>query len=288
MRIASGLGPLVGPYDGVISDLWGVVHDGRTPYPGAAACLARLRAEGRRVVLLSNAPRPSADVALRLGEMGIDARHYDAVVTSGEVTIEALNGGTDAAHRALGPRYHHLGPERDLGLVRAIDRAAVPLAEADFIVATGLLHDERETAEDYRAMFAGAIGRGLPLVCANPDVVVVRGTELVPCAGALAALYETMGGRVIRHGKPEPGAFRAALARLPGVAPQRVVMLGDGPDTDLKGAEAAGLDAIWVVGGIHAADVGCRPGEPLDEGRVAGFMAARGRRPVAAVPALVW
>ena len=288
--ILEGMAALVDRYDAFLCDLWGAVHDGVRPYPDAPDCLERLRLAGRPVILLSNAPRPAASVAERLDAMGVFAgRHYDSILTSGDATAAALNEPPDADHAALGRRFWHLGPGRDAGLVAALrGRETVEPAAAEFILASGLMDDDTETPDHYRDAFAAAIGRGLTLVCANPDIVVVRGTDLVWCAGALARLYEEMGGRVLRHGKPYRGVFDLALARLGGVARGRVAMLGDGPETDLAGAEAAGLDAVWIAGGIHADDVGCPPGGPLDPAATRAFLQARGRRPVAAVAALRW
>ena len=277
-----GISEVAADYDLFIFDLWGVVHDGVTVYPGAADCLRRLRQMGARVVLLSNAPRPSNSVAGHLAEMGVASDLYDWLLTSGEATANSL--------AALDPRpaYFHLGPVRNQSTLDACRGREVALDEAELILCTGLFDDEVDQAADYRNMLQGAIERDLPLICANPDLVVMRGAEMVPCAGAVAALYEELGGEVRRFGKPYPEIFDLLFAASPHIPRDRAVMVGDGLATDIQGARRAGIDAIWITGGIHADDVGWCPDGRFDAGRMRRFAEQSGERPRAALASLRW
>ena len=272
-----GLSEFIGPFEAVLCDLWGCVHDGLRPYPGAVDALRRLRAGGRRAILLSNAPRPHDSVALQLDRMGVPADCWDAIVTSGDATAVEFN------RSFAGRRYWRVGPERDEELFRLLEGEAVPPERAELIVATGLVDDEAEKSNDYQALFAPFVKAGKPLVCANPDIVVNRGTKLLECAGALAELYERMGGVAHRYGKPHPPIYRLALERL-GLSKEKVLAIGDGLPTDVAGAEAFGIHCAWVAGGIHASDLGPEP-TPESVAMVAG---AAGRTPTYALPALVW
>jgi HAD superfamily hydrolase (TIGR01459 family) len=289
IRILDRLADFVPRYRGVLCDLWGAVHDGIRPYPGAVDCLLAIRREGIKVVLLSNAPRPSWQVQGFLTRMGVPADAYDEILTSGDATAAALNLRDDPEHAALGRRYYNLGPDRSVSLLEAITEAkAAPFDDAEFILNSGMVDDESETLDDYRPLLARALGRGLPMVCANPDRIVNRGERLVPCAGLLAEAYEAMGGRVLYHGKPHPDIYLRALEMLEMDRPE-TVMLGDGLPTDIEGAKRFGIDSIWIAGGIHAEDVGYRPGDAhLDGARVEAFCRREGRVPTAAVPSLTW
>lgn len=268
----------IGPYRAVLSDLWGCVHDGIAPYPGAVDALRALRRSGRKVVLISNAPRPGDAVAGQLERMGVSADCWDAIVTSGDATVEGFNAAF------AGRRYWRLGPERDAPLFGLLAGEAVPAESAEVIVSTGLFDDEKERSEDYRAKFELFVKLGRPFVCANPDIVVNRGERLLECAGALAQLYEEIGGRVHLYGKPHEPIYRLAMQRLGGIAKSEVLAIGDGLPTDVAGAWAFGIDSAWIAGGIHAADLGPEP----DPAAVARVAAASGFRPTFAVPALVW
>lgn len=268
----------IGPYSAVLSDLWGCVHDGIAPYPDAVEALRALRASGRKVVLISNAPRPWGAVAGQLERMGVGADCWDAIVTSGDATVEGFNGAF------AGRPYWRLGPERDAALFGLLDGEPVPPAAAELIVATGLFDDEKEKTEDYRDEFELFAKMGKPFVCANPDIVVNRGDRLLECAGALARLYAELGGQVHLYGKPHEPIYRLAMARLGGLPKARVIAIGDGLPTDVAGARAFGLDSAWIAGGIHAADLGPEP----DPAAVARVVDAAGFRPTYAIPALVW
>lgn len=251
----TGLSELAAAYGAIICDIWGVVHDGQKAFEPACEALIRFREGGKPVLLLSNAPRPGGIVQDLLDRLGVPRQAYDAILTSGDLTRSFLEARP-------GVRLYHLGPARDLPLYDRLDLGFVPPEAAQYIVCTGPFDDERESAEDYRARFTEWAGRRTPLICANPDRVVERGPRLIPCAGALAELYEQLGGPVVYFGKPHQEAYRGAfalvdeLARRTGGAGKPILAIGDAIATDLAGAAASGIDALFIAGGIHAALAG--------------------------------
>ncbi len=285
--ILSGMAGLADRYDGFVLDLWGVLHDGGKPYPGAVECLDRLRAAGKRLCLLSNAPRRTASVVSKLEGMGIGRERYDHVMTSGEATHDALRDRPDAFHRDLGRRCFHIGPPRDDDVFEGLGLEMVGTPEeAEFVVNTGI-DDFDETLEDYAPVLRRCAARGLPMVCANPDLVVYVGENLVICAGELARHYETLGGRVAWHGKPHAPVYRRCFDLL-GLDPRRVLAVGDSLRTDVAGANAAGIDAALVTGGIHREELGTAWGEACDPARLGELTRASGHVPQVALPRFVW
>jgi HAD superfamily hydrolase (TIGR01459 family) len=275
--IISGLRDIAPDYDALICDVWGVLHDGMRPHWAAVEALRRFRAERGRVVLLSNAPRPPEDIVRQLAQIGVPADCYDAIVTSGGAARDDL--ASRAAEGTL--KLMHLGPERDHNLYDGLDIDLVGPDKASLVLLSGLYDDETETPEDYKPVLAELKSRLLTMVCANPDVVVPRGGKLVPCAGALARDYESLGGEVVYYGKPHLPIFRVALEAL-GDA-KRVLVIGDGIETDIKGANAAGLDALFIVHGVHAREAGVPTPENL-----ANFFDKKGVKVRAAMGALAW
>lgn len=283
-----GVAPLAARYDGFILDLWGVVHDGIAAYPGAADALARLKAAGKRVLLLSNAPRRVEGIARAMEGMGIPRALYHELVSSGEAAYDALRRRDDSWLQALGARCYLMGPARDRGMVEGLDLTRVArVEEASFILATGVDWDD-DGIELYQPALAAGAERRLPMVCANPDLVVIRGGKRVICAGTLARRYEELGGDVRYFGKPHPPIYRLGLARLGIPDRARIVAVGDSLRTDVAGARAAGLDAVLVTSGIHAEEFGIGPGAAPDPQAIAAACARAGERPVAAIPAFVW
>jgi HAD superfamily hydrolase (TIGR01459 family) len=284
--LISGLSALASRYDALLCDVWGVLHNGREAYPGVADALGNFRAKGGHVLLLSNAPRPSTALPEMFRRLGIPPDVYDGILTSGDATRTYL------ASKALGEACYYIGPDRDLNLFDGTGVTCVDEADAEFILATGPFDDEVEGPEDYRDQFGKLAARKLPFVCANPDIVVERGTKHIYCAGALAALYEELDGEVVYFGKPHRpiyGVARDRLAEIAGapVADARILAIGDGPMTDIMGANDAGIDALFITGGIAAADCGPAPEKP--EGpRVAAVLARAGVAAVGAMPRLVW
>jgi HAD superfamily hydrolase (TIGR01459 family) len=250
LRYVDHLRDLVAEVDVVLSDIWGVVHNGLDAFPEACAALRTLREQGRAVVLITNAPRPADSVQRQLRKLGVADDCYDAIVSSGDLTRNYV------AER-VGQSMFWLGPERDNSIFRELEIGFAPLERADFIVCTGPFDDETETAEDYRAMMGEALARRLVMVCANPDIVVERGDRLVTCAGAIAELYRTLGGEVLFYGKPHRPIYDRAMAiaqqRRGAPTPlARVLAIGDSVRTDLAGAQGFGIECLFVTRGIHA------------------------------------
>ncbi len=287
--VLSGMAPLAGRYDAAILDLWGVLHDGQKPTPGALRCLAEMRAAGWRLVLLSNAPRSLEATRDQIATFGIQPGSYDAIVTSGGLSRTALEARADPWHAKLGRRFYHLGPERDHGLLNGLDYEQVQTPErAHFILNTGLFDDETETAADYGGLLALAKHKNMPMLCANPDRFVHRGAKLVPCAGAIGEAYEAIGGDCHYHGKPFAAAYAACFARLNGVPPARVIAVGDSLATDIKGANIAGIDSVLVLEGLHAAEFGALPGRDADLNAVDSAATRLNARPTAILRSFTW
>lgn len=281
-RFITGLSEIIDGYDGLFVDLWGCVVDGVNAFPEAVSCLRTLRASGRKVVLLTNVPRPSETVRERIESIGVAPDCYDAMVTSGDATIHALNRRDDPAYASFGRRYFHIGANANDPLLQAIDGTeTTDIADADYILVTGFRSRNNETPEIYADVFDAALVRGLPAVCANPDRQSSHGDRIVYRAGAVAEAYERRGGTVHYHGKPDAGIYRLGFAHLGGVDPRRVLMIGDNLATDIAGARNAGLDALWIAGGLHAEEIGLDPHAPLDPERIAEVLAAAGSTPEA-------
>src|ERR1700754_5229360 len=250
LRFVEGLRDLVADKNVGLSDIWGVVHNGLEAFPEACEALHAFRQQGGTVILITNAPRPADSVQRQLRKLGVADATYDAIVSSGDLTRHFV-----ADHP--GRKVFWLGPERDTSIHRGLDPVLAPLEEADYIVCTGLMDDETESAEDYRPMMKQALERKLPLICANPDIVVERGDRLIYCAGAIAELYREMGGEVIFYGKPYPPIYERAIALAAqhgghDIKLDRVLAIGDSVRTDLAGAHAFGIDCLFVTRGIHS------------------------------------
>ena len=276
---------LASGYDVVLCDVWGVVHNGVAATPEACDALARFRRGGGTVVLITNAPRPGEVVArLTLDRLGVPRAAYDEIISSGDVTHALI------AARA-GQRVFHIGPKRDLPIFEGLDAPVAPLESADYVVCSGLIDDTVETPQDYHELIERMRARALPMICANPDVVVERGDTLVYCAGAIADLYHAAGGEVIYAGKPYRPIYEQALAiaqaaRGGEVEHHRVLAIGDSVRTDLKGAAAFGVDCLFVTAGIHAEELGNR--EEPDVAALSKIFAAAGLFPKAVMPRLEW
>jgi HAD superfamily hydrolase (TIGR01459 family) len=283
------LEPLAAHYDHLIVDLWGTLHNGIEPLPGAVNCLARFKAAGTGVVLLSNAPFRVSGVRTVLGQIGIPDNIYDDIFCSGEVAWHAIANREDDWHRKLGRRAAFIGPDRHRPMLDnpGIDGEA-EIAEADFLLCTGP-RDAGHTLEMYLPELEAAATRGLPMVCTNPDREVLRGNDREICAGAMAQAYESrLGGDVAWHGKPYRPVFDAVLASLSAPDPDRVLMIGDGLGTDIAGAAVAGLDSAFVVSGIAGEKLGISYGELPDAGTLAGVLADAPASPRYAIPGLIW
>ncbi|GGB52534.1 haloacid dehalogenase [Roseibium aquae] len=283
--LVPGLKTLAPDYSAILCDVWGVLHNGVTAFAAAHDALSRYRAEtGGKVVLITNAPRPAQEIRPQLARLGVPETAYDDIVTSGDVTRELLSAQT-------GKTVLHIGPDRDLPIYEGLGLTFGEDASADVISCTGLVDDETETPDDYRARLQELVDRSVPMICANPDIVVERGDKLIWCAGALARLHEDLGGEVSILGKPHAPIYDAAVNRLVqlGVEPldrSRVLCIGDGLPTDIRGAVSQDLDVFFVTAGIHAADFG--PVDEPEEGRIRSRLAEEGLTVRAAIPRLSW
>ena len=275
------LDAVVSRYRALLCDVWGVVHNGETHFPAAAAALQRARGAGLAVVLITNSPRRSADVIAQMRVIGVPEGAFDRVVSSGDVTRDLI---------ARGPRkIFHIGPDRDFNLYDGLDVELVEEFEADVVVCTGPYDDEVETPDDYRDLLMRLRARNLPFICANPDIVVERGERLIWCAGAIARDYTQLGGRTLIAGKPHAPIYDVALKIAGEVAGRElargeVLAIGDGMMTDVKGGADNGFDVLYISGGIHARDYG-DPSRP-DPALLAAFLDTHGYRPVAVMPRL--
>lgn len=282
----AGLAEVADRYDVLLCDVWGVVHNGVEAFPEACGALARFRAERGPVVLISNAPRPASAVAEQFEALSVPNAAWSTLVTSGDATREALR-------QRGGEPVWAIGPARDAALYEGLHLSfAETLDQAGVVVCTGPYDDEVETAEDYRERFEHVVARGLEFICANPDRVVQRGERLIPCAGALADLYQALGGTVVMLGKPFAPIYKLALgaaARERGAAPERlrVLCIGDGLQTDVAGANAQRLDCLFIGAGIHAAET-LTPTGALDPERTAEFLARAGANARYAMAELSW
>jgi HAD superfamily hydrolase (TIGR01459 family) len=289
LRLLTGLREIAADYDGFILDLWGVLHDGTAPFPGVVDALARLKAAGKRVAVLSNAPRRAALVASRMSEIGIAPELYDHVHSSGEEAWQHLKRRDDAFYASLGRRCYHIGPSRDDNMLEGIDLERVATIDAaELILNTGPSWGWDETVGTYEPLLGAARARELPMVCANPDLVVMHEGRMALCAGALAKRYEEMGGRVRWHGKPFPSVYATCFALLGLGDRRRIVAVGDSLRTDIAGAEGAGIASVLVLGGIHGEEFGIGEGEPPDGERLAAGIAASGHTPSAAIARFRW
>lgn len=260
-RIVQSLAEISAPYDALFCDLWGCLHNGEAPFAAAVAALQGFRAKGGTVVLITNAPRPSLYVQASLDRMGVPRDAYDLIVSSGDAAQDAMFAG------AVGRKVWHLGPEKDEGFFTDIpaqwqgqaNATRVSFDEAEGIICTGPFDEMNEVPEDYRPRFLMAKTRGLPMLCANPDIVVDMGEARIYCAGALAALYEEMGGKAMYFGKPHPPIYdlaRRRLAEVKGIEDGRILAVGDGINTDVAGAVGEGIDVLFVTGGLAADQFG--------------------------------
>ena len=279
-RLINGLSEVADKYDAILCDVWGVVHNGRESWSRASEALTRFSETRGPVVLISNAPRPSAAVVPQLDELGVPRTAWAHFVTSGDATRIAL------AERAPGPAWM-IGPERDRPLLEGLDLDLAGPDEAAFICCTGLVNDEVETPDDYAARLADPARRGLEMICANPDRIVQKGDRLIYCAGALADLYERLGGTVIMAGKPYRPIYDLALRHASGVDRSRVLAIGDALATDVKGASSQDLDCLFVAGGIHVTELTGENGD-LDPARADALLAREGARAAYLTDELRW
>jgi len=268
MQNLNGLSDIAARYDGVLFDIYGVIHNGVTCFPPAIACLQALKEAGIPYGFLSNMPRRAARVSQALVGLGMPEPLASGALTSGEAVFRAL------AAPGYGPRYYFQGPERTREIVPAGYKPVTELAEADFVLVTGIGDDE--TPDDYQALLTEALARNLPMLCGNPDLRVGHGARLVACAGLLVEAYEQMGGDARWMGKPHGAVFTMAKGML---GTENLLMVGDSLRTDIAGAQGAGLDTVFITSGIHKDDFD-RLGS--------GLFAEYGITPGYSLPHVVW
>ncbi len=270
-EILRSLADVSARYDAVFCDLWGCLHNGKTAFPAAVAALQAFRAQGGTVILLTNSPRPNSSVINQLDGLAVPRNAWDGVVSSGDAAQFGMLAG------AVGRRVHHIGAPKDEVFFTDFsdDLAAyaktqdpiirVPLTEAEGIICTGLIDDQTETPADYRAPLLLCKTKGLPMLCANPDIIVDLGDKRLYCAGALAEAYEAMGGEALYFGKPHPPIYDLARRRLATLSQRddpQILCIGDGINTDIQGGMAEGIDTLFVTGGIAADQFGPDPANP--------------------------
>jgi HAD superfamily hydrolase (TIGR01459 family) len=281
LRFVERLRDVIGGVEVILSDIWGVVHNGLESFPEACAALNTYRKQGGTVILITNAPRPADSVQRQLQKLGVADNVYDAIVTSGDLTRNFV-----ADHP--GKKLYWVGSERHDAVHRGLNPVMAPLEEADYIICTGLFDDETESAEDYRPMLMQALAHKQTLICANPDIVVERGDRLIYCAGAIAELYRELGGVVIFYGKPHRPIYERAMAlaaerRGRPAELRHVLAIGDSVRTDLTGAHGFGIDCLFVTRGIHSGEF-----EGIDQLDAASVKELFGHPPRALMRELRW
>ena len=282
--VIQSIAPLAAETDAWLVDIWGVMHNGVRPFPEAGEACARFRENGGRVLLLSNSPRPASGVQTQLDQIGVRQDAYDTILSSGDATRELIRAYS-------GSGVYHLGPDRDLPIFAGIDVARVGAAAeegARAIICTGLFDDTRETPADYMEMMKGFVALELPMICANPDIRVERGGQVIFCAGALAEAYAELGGDVSLAGKPFRPIYEMAFERLSelrgkDVARSRMLAIGDGVKTDIAGAIGVGIRAVYVASRVHMGDE-----EALEPAVLDAMFPEKNARPVAAMAELAW
>jgi HAD superfamily hydrolase (TIGR01459 family) len=279
-----GFSSLAPQYDVVLSDVWGVIHNGVAAFPEACEALMAYRKAGGTVILITNAPRPNGSIVRQLEALRVPAESYDGIVSSGDVTRTVIR-------QRPGQSIFHLGPARDRPIFEGLNVEFADAESADYVVCSGLFNDDTETPDDYRDLLAVMRARELFMLCGNPDVVVERGHHLIFCAGAIADLYASLGGEVLYAGKPYRPIYDMALQKAETVrgAPtrrERVLTIGDSVRTDFTGAVRQELDCLFVTAGIHSAELGGR--DMPDAEAVRKIFADTGAWPKAVTHRLAW
>lgn len=280
MQLLTSIAPLAPEADVWFLDIWGVLHNGHKPFAGAVDACQTFRKGGGHVILVSNSPRPRPGVIKQLDDIGVARDAYDDVITSGDVSRALIRDATSVP-------LLHIGPKRDVPLFDGLHAVFADAVAGGVAVCSGLYDDETETPADYAAMLAQLRARDVPMICANPDLKAERGGKLIYCAGAIAAAYEQLGGRVQYAGKPYPPIYKAAMeiaARVAGgdVSKSRVLAIGDGVATDIRGASLAAIRSVFVASGVHVAR-----GVSVTDAAEALF-ANEPQKPIGLMTALVW
>jgi HAD superfamily hydrolase (TIGR01459 family) len=270
MKTLSSVSEFANNYDGFVLDIWGVIHDGSALYPGVLNTMQKLKELGKEIYFLSNAPRRANKVAAALGRFGITPDLYNGIYSSGEVAYQLIS------NHKTGGKYYYIGPDKDIDLLQGSPlKITKNMAEADFVVTTGFDHDD-STLDEKLPEVTAALAAGLKLYCVNPDLIVVRqnGTKML-CAGVIGRYYEQQGGAVAFIGKPFKDVYDFVLPKF---SSRKIAAIGDGLETDILGANGAGIDSVLVLGGILKAEK-----RPLEQ-----VMAEIGAMPTATIPSFTW
>lgn len=287
-EMINGLSEVIGKYDAVILDLWGVVHDGVDPYPNSIPAMTALKEAGIPVALLSNAPRRSSVVTGRMEEMGIARDLYGPAVASGEIAYRQLVDRTDPWYAKLGRKVLMVGPVRDMSMFEHQDVEIVKTVEdADWVLITGP-NEDFDPVSKYEDLLHALLARNLPVLCPNPDREVIRGGKRIICAGAIAGRYEELGGNVRWEGKPFASAYDFCLQMFDKGPDARLLVVGDSISTDIAGSNNAGLDVVLVTGGIHAAELDAPRGTLPTREKLDALLAATGRHITYAIGDFCW
>lgn len=270
-KIINSIEEIADEYDAFLCDVWGVIHNGRIHFKKALEALRLLRSKNKPVILISNSPRPSSQIPAQLASLDIDDSIYDGIVTSGDATLALV--------KKFGTHAYAIAAEKDEFLLKSTGAQFVDMQDAQYIICTGPRNDLVETAEDYRDELKELASHNLPFICANPDRVVQFGGRLITCAGALADVYEELGGKVLMPGKPYSPIYDLtfdALAKVAGkeIDKANIICIGDGVQTDVEGANNQGLDCLFITGGIHGSELSNESG--LDEEKTSEFLKSRG------------
>lgn len=268
----SGISKVQERYDGYILDLWGVVHDGFHAFDESVECMREIKKRGKKIVLLSNAPRRTSTLRRQLKDLGVFEDLYDDIVSSGQETYDHLVERKDEWYKKLGFNCFHIGPERDNNLLEIVNLKIVnKLSDADFILNTGPW-EEGATVDDYVEILKEGVTHNIPMICANPDQIVIRGGKRMICAGKLAVKYENLGGFVKYHGKPGISVYKKCFLSLKAKKINRVVAIGDSLDNDIAGASKAGIESILILDGIHGDLFGSKTNQKPDNERLLNFL----------------
>jgi HAD superfamily hydrolase (TIGR01459 family) len=237
-KLIIGLKEVYNNYDAFFIDLWGVVHNGIQLYPKAIKVLENLDKLKKRFVLMSNAPRPSKNVAKFLLKLKMDKIFTNRIFTSGQAALKSLMSNQ------YGNYFFHIGPKRDSSLFEGFEKNSKNLIEADFILCTGFLDEHEDSLDYYKKLLKTHIN--LKMICTNPDLIVHRGSKQEYCAGKLAEIFQEMGGEVIYFGKPYPEIYKFCIKKN-----EKVLVIGDNIKTDIKGANNMNYDSLFITSGIH-------------------------------------
>jgi len=278
LKFPSGLAEIEANYDAILCDVWGVIHNGRSAFDEACAALATFRKAGKPVCLITNAPVPKAQVIRYFEPLGVPDDAFDDCVSSGDATREELRARSDQKVWRMGADE---GWEHDKFLYEGLDLNFAPAGEADLLLCIGLDDQVNDDPEDYRVRMTPGIERGLPMLCANPDIKVRVGNKLYWCAGALAEVYKDMGGSVIYPGKPYEAIYKLARARIGNPDPARTLCIGDSPATDMLGAARQSMSGLYVGTGLK------EHGEDFQT-EVRDLLSDYGVPATYAMPGLVW